>query len=211
MDRFIGEMSAEQDDDLMLCRQNGVAYQANMKVTAVYDESYFGKCRGYEGHEIALAINSARIALVERHHGARVLLDVGIGSGEFIKRRPATYGFDINPAAVAWLREKGLFWSDIGSFPAFTFWDVIEHIPVPEDYFGAMKPGSYVFASLPIFDDLSRIRKSKHYRPGEHLYYFTREGFAQWMGLHGFALLEVNDAETDAGRESIGSFALRKR
>ena len=54
------------------------------------------------------------------------------------------------------------------------------------------------------------IRDSKHYRPGEHLYYFTELGFAQWMARHGFELLEVSNFETKAGRDSILSFAFRR-
>jgi len=60
---------------------------------------------------------------------------------------------------------------------------------------------------FPIFPDLTAIRASKHYRPGEHLYYFTEDGLVRWMALHGFLLRERNDFETRAGRDSILSFA----
>ena len=137
-------------------------------------------------------------------------MDVGIGSGEFIKNRPNTYGQDINPVAIEWLKRNDLWARYLGDFEALTFWDVIEHVPTPADYFDKVSDGAYLFTSLPIFEDLSQIRVSKHYRPGEHLYYFTEPGFVCWMALHGFKLLERQTFEMDAGRENIFSFSFEK-
>lgn len=208
MDRFIAG-HATPDDDLILCPLHGFAYQADMRVTASYDNDYYNKCASYEGKEIAQKINAGRIEFVSRHHDGEVL-DVGVGSGEFIKNRADTYGYDINPAAREWLEESGLWRDDFSLFRAFTFWDVIEHVPEPEGYFSQIEEGSYLFTSIPVFEDLSRIRESRHYRPGEHLYYFTRTGFTGWMWLHGFASVDHSTFETDAGRDSIESFAFRK-
>jgi SAM-dependent methyltransferase len=207
MDRFIAGLPAMPDADLMLC-QAGIAYQADMAVRVAYDEAYFSKCLSYEDQDIAIAINAGRIGLVNKYVGAYTgVLDIGVGSGEFIKKRPNTFGYDINPEAVAWLK-RTMRWSDgFAAFDAFTFWDVLEHVPVPEDYFRRIHEGAFVFTSLPVFDDLAHIRKSRHYRPGEHLYYFTQHGFVRWMGMHGFSLLERADFETAAGRDSILSFA----
>lgn len=211
MDRFIAAFPGEPDGDLVLCERNGVAYQADMKITAAYDESYFDKCAGYKGSEIADRINAGRVALVDRYAGANCgVLDVGVGSGEFVRRRPNTFGFDVNPKAVAWL--KGCKrWSDkFCAFDAFTFWDVIEHVPEPEGYFSRIAEGAYLFTSIPMFGDLRCIRESRHYRPGEHLYYFTEQGFLDWMAMHGLFCLERQDYESAAGRDSILSFAFRK-
>src|SRR6185295_18228706 len=95
-------------------------------------------------------------------------------------------------------------------FQGFTFWDVLEHIEEPERYFERMPDSAFAFLSVPIFGDLTAIRASKHYRPGEHLYYFTEEGLARWMAMHGFRLLERDDFETRAGRDNILSFAFRR-
>lgn len=211
MDKFIAKYNSRADDDLMFCFDHGVAYQRDMSVSVAYDEDYFNKCRGYEGQEIANKINAARVGLVDRIAGpSRKVLDIGIGSGEFIKSRPNTFGDDINAKAVAWLQEQGKWRRDLGQFDAFTFWDVLEHVPIPECYFGQMKNLSLLFTSLPIFDDLRRIRESKHYRPNEHFYYWTRRGFIAWMNQYGFRLIEQNDDETKAGRERILSFAFQR-
>ncbi len=196
----------------MLSVVHGVAWQRDQSQLVSYDESYFNKCAGYEGSDIANAINRGRVEFVAKHYcPVSPVLDIGIGSGEFIRSRKArTYGMDVNPKAVEWLKESGLWADDLLKFSAFTMWDVIEHVPEPEDYFRHISIGSYLFTSIPIFSDLTRIRESKHYRPGEHLYYWTRQGFVMWMQMHGFECLEVSDFETRAGRDSILSFAFRK-
>lgn len=209
MDRHIAAMDGVHDGDLMLCMDSGVAYQREMTNLVPYDADYFDKCAGYEGKEIARAINASRRALVARHFGTGPVLDVGVGSGEFIKSRPDTFGYDVNPAAIEWLRAAGKWQEYFGLFRAFTFWDVLEHVPVPADYFQRMPRWAYLFTSLPVFADLESIRQSKHYRPNEHLYYFTERGFIDWMAGHGFEHLETTDQETAAGRESILSFAFR--
>ena len=134
------------DGDLMLCPSRGVAWQADMAITATYDQAYFDKYRGYEGQPIARAINAGRVALVDRHFGSGWLLDVGVGSGEFIRARGAnTFGYDVNPAAEAWLRAEGRWANDLDGFRAYSFWDVLEHVPDPDVYLGRMVCGDYVF------------------------------------------------------------------
>lgn len=210
MDIFI-KHTAEFDGDLILCRGLGVAYQHDQSASVAYDIDYFDKYRGYEGTEIAQRINAARLDLVSRHVAGDFVLDIGVGSGEFVKNRPNTFGYDINPAAAAWLKGCGL-WSDrFEDFRAFTFWDVLEHVRDPGvDYFGRIAGGAWLFTSLPIFGDLTQVRVSKHYRPNEHYYYWTESGFVRWMARHGFTLREINEDETRAGRDSIVSFAFRK-
>lgn len=210
MDRFIEAFEAIPDDDLMLCHEHGVAYQRDMTRSVPYNETYFDKCAGYRGQTIAKCINVARVRLVDQFlPRVEPVLDVGIGSGEFIESHANAWGHDINPKAIAWLKKKRLWAPDLTSFNAFTFWDVLEHVPDPNLYFAQMRSGSLLFTCLPIFDDLNRIRESKHYRPDEHFYYWTECGFTNWMKLHGFRLLARGTDEIAAGRDSILSFAFR--
>lgn len=210
MDKLIMRFDRQVDADLALCPHRGVAYQRDMRVTAIYDGAYVEKCRSYEGKAIANAINAGRTAMVARHYGHGRALDVGVGSGEFVRHRPGTYGCDINPAATNWLIRSGLWNDRIEEFQAVTFWDVLEHMPDPGETLRRVPAGGYVFASIPVFADLTKIRDSKHYRPGEHLYYWTEEGFIRWMAEYQFRLLERDDYETRAGRDSITSFAFRR-
>ncbi len=211
MDRIIEGFAAVADRDLMLCPDHGAAYQRDMGTLVPYDAAYFDKYVGYEGQDVAIKINEGRVAIVDRHcfAGSKVC-DIGIGSGEFIRSRPNTFGHDVNPKAIDWLKSQGLWAAALGAFNAFTFWDVIEHVPEPDSYFRHVPAGGYLFTSLPIFKYLHRIRESRHYRPNEHLYYWTQAGFVAWMALNRFRLLERQNFEIAAGRDSIWSFAFRR-
>jgi hypothetical protein len=210
MDRFIASLPGEADGDLMLCRDFGVAYQIDQSNLCAYDDAYYNKCASYEGQEIANKINAGRIALVNKYVGTARVVDVGIGSGEFIKSRPNTWGHDVNPAGIEWLRRNDLWAKSLLPFAGATFWDVLEHVPTPEEYLKQIQLHSFLFCSIPLFYALGAIRASKHYRPNEHLYYFTEQGFVDWMERHGFLLLGMQDFEIQAGRESIYSFAFKR-
>lgn len=209
MDRIIAPLSFHEDGDLRLCVEEGVAYQWDQSTLVPYDEAYFNRYVSYEGSETCNKLNAGRVAFVNKYT-LRPVVDIGVGSGEFIRHRYLTWGYDVNPAAIRWLRENRLWADELHSFDGYTFWDVIEHCPTPEDYFREIKAGGFLFTSIPVFEDLWRIRDSKHYRPNEHLLYFSDRGFRWWMGEHGFELLEVSDFESKAGRESILSYAFRK-
>lgn len=200
----------------MLCDRLGVAYQMDMRSTIppgwnAEGGNYFDHYAALAGNPVSRAIHDARVRLVDTYAGASCpVLDIGIGSGEFIRSRPNTFGYDVNPKAIEWLEREELLGA-ISEFQAFTFWDVLEHIDRPDrHYFKYIPDGSLLFTSLPIFGDLRKVRASKHYKPGEHLYYWTEDGFVRWMAEYRFRLLERNEAESAAGRDSIVSFAFKR-
>lgn len=209
MDRLIKRFDYIEGEVLNYCQGRGVAYQREMTRHVKYDEAYFNKCLGYEGKEIADKINTGRIALVGKYHKGTVL-DIGVGSGEFIKRRTDTFGYDINPSALQWLADNGCYSDALDGFDAYTFWDVIEHLDTPEIYFKRIPKDAYLFCSIPIIDRLDAVPQWKHYRPDEHLYYFTKRGFTDWMALWGFRFVERQKYEIDAGRKDIYSYVFKK-
>lgn len=213
MDTLIKRFDNVKDEDLVICAERGVAYQRKMGRGRIqYDRSYFDVYRELEGTPIAAALNAARCAMVARYltAGAKVW-DVGIGSGAFIGAAKAAgfelTGFDICPDAVGWLKEVNLYEEDPSKADAVTFWDSLEHIEEPEHILNKIRRGAVVIVALPIMADILKVRESKHYKPGEHLYYWTEDGFVSWMALRGFRLLEKSAHEVEAGRESIGAFA----
>lgn len=213
MDRLIARFDSIADGDLRICDARGVAYQADMRAGRVpYGADYLAKVQAYEGSDIAARVNAGRCTMLARYlpAGAKVL-DYGAGSGAFMREARSagfeTFGFDVIPATEQWLRESGAYAADPGDFDATCLWDTIEHLDMPENVLKNVKKGAFLFASIPVFEDLRAIRGSKHYRPGEHLYYWTARGFADWMALWGFRLLESSRHEMDAGREAIGAFA----
>lgn len=213
MDSLIVRFDAEPDDDLMVCSRRGVAYQRNMgRGRVAYDAAYFEHYLSLAGTPIERALNAGRCAMVARHAapGATVL-DVGIGSGSFVQAVGQegfeAAGYDVNPVAVKWLAERGLYAEDVGAFDVVTLWDCIEHMEDPHLFLKNVRRGAILCAAIPVVEDLRDVRASKHWKPGEHLYHWTSDGFIAWMAAYGFRLLERSSHETDAGREAIGAFA----
>lgn len=214
MDRLIKRLDCTRDADLSICEPHGIAYQRDMKALISYGAEYFKKVSAYEGNEIAVAVNASRCNLLKKYlpEGATVL-DIGAGTGAFVRAAVAAgfaaKGFDVMPETVAILKKADLY-SEETSVDGITMWDTIEHLDAPEVRLKRVRRGGHIFVSVPIFEDLNKIRESKHYRPGEHLYYWTRDGFIKWMGWYGFRLLEESSHEIDAGREAIGAFVFVK-
>jgi hypothetical protein len=199
--------------DLRYCPQQGIMYQRDMNVSVEYDQSYFDTYLNRRGSEIAVKLNKGRVSF--SHQFCNCLLDIGIGSGEFIEHCHAKmYGFDINPIGVEWLNKRHMFVDPYVNQPddieGWTMWDTLEHVREPQELFMHVRPGQYLFTSLPILSDILSVRQSKHYKPNEHYYYFTSAGFIRFMTDSGFSLKAVSDMETVAGRDSIYSYAFRK-
>lgn len=135
------------------------------------------------------------------------LCDVGIGSGQFVEEMQC-HGYDVNTYAKAWLENWGL-WGDPykKDYKILTFWDVLEHIDDPSKILS--KP-LHVFTSLPIFEDLDHVMRSKHLKPDEHIWYFTDAGIKHFMGLHEFVCVDSGDGETKIGREGILSYYFQR-
>lgn len=175
-----------------------------------YNEAYFEKYKGYAATTMGRDITAARVAFVERHAPGIKLVDVGIGCGDFVETRGGeTYGFDVNPAGIEWLVEREKFvdprWSP---FPAASYWDALEHIHEPRQILDQVE--GWVFVSVPIFQDQGHVLRSRHFRPDEHVWYWTREGFERWMMAAGFRLRGHSDFETRMGRDGIETFAFER-
>jgi hypothetical protein len=54
------------------------------------------------------------------------------------------------------------------------------------------------------------IAQSRHFKPGEHYWYFTTAGLIAWFWKLGFTCREANSMETMAGREDIGTFVFQR-
>lgn len=189
----------------------------------VYDADYFAKYQAMAETEIGRRLNAFRVSLVSRYalqlHRPDVwVLDVGIGDGAFLRAlesfepvKMIPGGMDVNPAGIAYLKERGQLVSAPGPRKAdiVTFWDSLEHIRDPRAHLAMAR--SYAIVSLPIFADALDAQGSKHFRPEEHFWYFTRLGFAQFAQQEGFEVVDVLATESAIGRESIETFVLRRR
>lgn len=172
-----------------------------------YDAAYWKKYRELDDSECGAKLTAARLELVARHWAGNVV-DVGIGGGRFVRER-GCMGYDVNPHAVRWLRDGKRFRDPYQQpIDAATFWDSLEHIADPAALLQSVR--RWVFVSIPIFRNADEVLRSKHYKPGEHVWYFTKDGFLRFMERFGWRCEEVNAAEIAAGREDILSFAFTR-
>ncbi len=179
-----------------------------------YDQAYFQHFVDLADTPMAKALNQARVAMLLRHaKPTDMVVDIGIGAGTFIETvdKGRVYGYDVNPHAIAWLKERKLFFNpyDETTFDVACFWDSLEHIAYPTALLENVR--SVVLVSLPIFRDAWHARTSKHYKPNEHVWYFTDEGIRWFMGLHHFDCVEANAVESHIGREDVFSYAFKRR
>jgi hypothetical protein len=215
VDRLIETYDCVEDGDLNLCRANGVAYQRDMFSRIQYGADYLEKFNAYDA-EVAARVNAGRCNMIlERLAGTIKLLDVGAGDGRFVRAANVSgikaKGYDVIEEAAQNLRMSNLYSDDPSGCDAVTFWDVLEHMEDPGAWLRRVPRYALLFASVPIFQDLAAIRASKHYRPGEHLYYWTSRGFSNWMWANGFAAVSYSSHEIDAGRDSIGAYCFARR
>jgi hypothetical protein len=189
--------------------EKGIGYLMP-KGDGIYDHAYFEQYVERASTPIGKLLNEARVALVKKWTGSSDVVDIGIGAGTFIESRgPGTFGYDVNPSGIRWLLDRELWWDPYQKDPPnVTYWDSLEHMCRPEVLLAFVK--FHAFVSIPIFTDLDHILSSKHFKPNQHIFYFTRNGFVRFFEDAGFRLLEENKMESELGREDISTFVFRR-
>lgn len=188
----------------------GVGYYPVKLAEGFYDDDYFDNYASYEGQEICEKLNQFRVELVNNFIEDDELVDVGIGAGTFIKDRGGkTFGTDINPAGIAWLKERNLYRHSKVRMTNASFWDSLEHFPDPSVPVALVE--EVAFVSIPIFDDKSHVLRSKHYKKDEHYLYFSHDGLVDWFFEQGFDLLRNCDTESKIGRDGVSTYVFLRR
>jgi hypothetical protein len=171
------------------------------------EKNYWTEYRELDKTPLGRVLTALRAGMVYKHTDPTSgCLDVGIGGGAFVLET-GFQGADTNPEAKFWLEAGCRLWAG-GPSPVMTFWDSIEHIENPGLYLA--KATGWVFLSTPIYEDEAGAISSKHYKPNEHLWYFTDHGIKMFMREYGFSCHDENRLEDDAGREGIGSYAFKR-
>jgi 2-polyprenyl-3-methyl-5-hydroxy-6-metoxy-1,4-benzoquinol methylase len=197
----------------------GIAEQDDKEKPIKYNVKYYHKLNNYRKDPIKHdRINQARVELVNEYIPRwKKVLDFGCGNGDFMtavnKTHILIYGYDVMPDAIKNLKSEKAYLNpyqdDIRGISGVCMWDVLEHLSEPKEILEIIPKGAYLFMSIPIFETLHDIKKSHHYRPNEHFWYFTHNGILAYMDM--FKLLEYNDIETDLGREGIRTYVFRKQ
>lgn len=204
----------------------------------IYNESYFANFAKISDCARGRALNDARREFVERYFTGDII-DIGVGSGAFMEeweaggheevgceamgsdavlRNGTARGFDVAVPAINELIKAKKF-SDPRAFkavegqllpdlPALTMWDSIEHMKAPSEFLNNWY--KWIFISTPIYESAEHCLQSHHYKPGEHIWYFTERGLIGYMLDHGYEMIERSRFEENYGRKDIGSYAFQK-
>ncbi|UTS52169.1 hypothetical protein [Synechococcus phage BUCT-ZZ01] len=196
---------------LQYFRELGIGYlPAATEDNILYDKDY------YESYKIKAATNMGRALTVTRSFytyqctdGNHNICDIGVGSGDFVREYDC-FGYDINPFAVKDLQKEGKFIDPYfdESIDYLTFWDSLEHINDPSEILS--RPTCGVILSMPIYKSFEDTINSKHFKPNEHIWYFTDAGLKTFMRAHGYEHRTFTNIETLLGRESINSYYFEK-
>ena len=180
-----------------------------VNINGQYDRSYYENYCRLEKTPMGQELNAFRVSWVNQYFPDMQLIDVGVGSCQFVRATNAL-GADINPASVEALKALGrhVDLSLLARTEVLTFWDALEHVPQPEALLSKAAHG--VAVSIPIFESREQALRSKHFKPNEHLHYWTHEGFKRYMRDQGFTYLNHSDRETQLGREGILTYAFRR-
>jgi len=92
-------------DDLIINVKRGIAYQIDRDNPIKYDVDYMNHYKELDDSKIGKKLLECRIELVEKHAPDGDILDIGVGSGIFLRSLNRCYGYDINTTAVKWLKE----------------------------------------------------------------------------------------------------------
>ncbi len=157
------------------------------------------------------ALNKARVEFVARHTGDNVI-DFGAGACDFIRAHGQAYGYDIARKSKVILHDLERFidvWEarDLRGMP-LTCWDSFEHLKNPRELLDLRH--SMIFMTIPIFESCEHALVSHHFKPNEHIYYFTEGGLRGYMLDSGYEMVERSDFETRFGRKDVMSYAFHR-
>lgn len=192
--------SLHWDDEL------GYGFDCTPVIT--YSGAYFVKYQQLDNTPMGLELTRARVKMVHDFYGGDDVIDIGIGGGRFCIDYGA-WGYDVSEEAVYWLQTNGMYADPyLQGAEVLTFWDALEHIPDPAAI--VKQASKWVFVSMPVYHSKEHCLSSKHYKPGEHVHYWTDAGLIKWFTKQGFVCMGCNNAETRLGREGIMSYAFQR-
>lgn len=142
------------------------------------------------------------------HNIPITILDYGCGIGFFEAFRPKgvpiqLFTYDIMPVPQTGIPENI-------EFDVITLWDVLEHIPDFTSLAPLLAKTRFVALSLPIKPDGKRWEQWKHFKPGEHLHYYSEDLLVALFEKYDFKLVDSGTPECPP-REDVWSFIFAKK
>lgn len=190
-----GKRMSHVVSDLWACPACGLVTSDIGPDASIYGKEYHEKYVRYANTELGERVSAARWGVVRRHMRQGVLLDYGCGAGHFSHTNPngcfRVIGYDINPYSIS---ENPILCQL--QLNGVTFWDSLEHVGNPMVLLLDLMP-EYLFITAP--DALSIpsifLPEWRHYRPAEHVHYFSRPSCRKMAQVLGYEVLEFNNEE----------------
>jgi hypothetical protein len=199
-------MTRSSEDGLIWDDDKGYGFHPAKPMS--YSGNYFAKYQALDNTAMGKALTGARTNLVSEYYHGNDIIDIGIGGGRFCTEMQC-YGYDVSQEAVHWLNSLGIYRDPYHrKTDVLTFWDSLEHIVCPSAIVQQAK--RWAFVSMPIYQSMEHCLSSKHYKPSEHLHYWTDQGLIDWFAEQGFVCVDSNDQESKLGREGIHSYAFKR-
>jgi 2-polyprenyl-3-methyl-5-hydroxy-6-metoxy-1,4-benzoquinol methylase len=200
-----------------------------------YTDDYFsGKhtdgYADYRGSERVLRREFANsLSFVRKFRQGGRLLDIGCAYGFFLKEAQRHFevaGIEIAEHAAQTCREAGLSvlsgmadaanLASVGNFDVITLFDVIEHLPKPDQTLALcgdrLLPGGVVVISTGDFGSIAARLFGARWRlmtPPQHLWFFTRESIRRMAAALGLFLIH-HDHPAKIVPASLITFQLRR-
>jgi len=121
----------------------------------------------------------------------RKVLDYGSGVGWFRAWKPVGVQCDSYDICSISPQTGITEWK----YDVVCFWDSLEHILDLSDIYWILEQTEYVAISIPIKPESIDITKWHHYRPHEHLHYFTLKSLHAFFAKQGFEIIKANQNE----------------
>jgi hypothetical protein len=133
------------------------------------------------------------------------VLDYGSGIGFFRDWRPE--GVEVDTFDIADYPQTGK-WHE--KYDIVCFFDVLEHLPNFSVVFDYLQTAKYVVLSIPILPEGVELTTWKHYKPGEHLHYFSEETLKTFLKTYDFQLVKKGQPECPP-RQDVWDFLFKKQ
>lgn len=185
-------------DNVFFCKKDNL-YSCTEHKPEDYNADYLLHYKLYSRTELGERLNSQRWDFVLKQGLSGPLLDFGCGSDSFAEAKPRrvdTFSYD------PYFKCNFEFFS--ANLDTVTFWDSFEHITrlgiVP------LLNSRQLILSIPILREGVDLFSWKHFRPGEHIWYFSESALLSLFERWNYGLKDVSTFETSLGRVDINSY-----
>jgi len=185
--------------DLSKCLECEHVWQSSLNVTQTYNKDYCTKRYDNESSDkmaylrAGFVLSCSSLLSGAKISNTRTICDIGYGMGHFLKTIECfdfkTYGIDVHGGDFG-IQECN-YDSDI-HFSVVTMFDSLEHLEDPL-LISKMSTDLYIVTLPNTPMDIADFITWKHYRPGEHLHYFSRKSLETTLNSKIISEIDLED------------------